>query len=113
MIYRILTGVIDEYWSWSEKEYVRVELPLRGAGAPLGAMMWELHLPAPDFDNPRARFWFTEQGWDRVGRALVAEGRRRGYVIKVIRRKNPRRSQIVYQDDLQLALLPLKAPGRR
>jgi hypothetical protein len=62
----------------------------------------------PDIANARARFWFTELGWDRFGRALVGEGRRQGYVVKVIRRKNPRRSQVVYADEWQMALLPRK-----
>ena len=86
--------------------------PLIGAGSTLGGLMWELHLPAPGITNPRARFWFTERGWDRVGRHLVREGRRRGYVIKVIRRKNPRRSQIVFADTLQVAILPEKRHPR-
>lgn len=113
MIYRILTGAADAYWNPFTQEYVRELSPLIGAGSTLGSMMWELHLPAPDFDNVRARFWFTERGWDRFGRPLVAEGRRRGYVMKVIRRKNPRRSQIVYQDQWQVALLPLKHDQQR
>jgi hypothetical protein len=112
VIYRILTGSISEFWSAAAQETIRFESPLLGAGSTLGGVMWALHLPAPDFDNPRARFWFTEAGWDKVGREVVAEGRRRGYVIKVIRRKNPRRSQIVYRDAWQVALLPLRADGK-
>jgi hypothetical protein len=108
VIYRILTSTNNEYWNPSMQKYVQEPSPLLGAGSTLGGMMWELHLPAPDFDNPRARFWFTERGWDRFGRALVGEGRRRGYVVKVIRRKNPRRSQIVFADEWKVALLPLK-----
>lgn len=112
MIYRILTGTPDGYWNVATGEYVREPSPLIGAGSTLGGMMWELHLPAPGFDNRRARFWFTERGWDRFGRPLVAEGRRRGYVMKVIRRKNPRRSQIVYEDEWQVALLPMRSQPR-
>jgi hypothetical protein len=108
MIYRILTGAYDEYWDDAKQSYVRTPIPMLGAGRTLGGMMWELHLPAPAITNERARFWFTERGWDRFGRALVSEGRQRGYVVKVIRRKNPRRSQIVYEDEWQVALLPLK-----
>ena len=113
MIYRVLTGAIIEFWSEADRSHIRYESPMAGAGSTLGGLMWALHLPAPDFDNPKARFWFTEAGWDQVGRELVAEGRRRGYVIKVIRRKNPRRSQIVHQDAWQLALLPLRGDRKR
>jgi hypothetical protein len=62
MIYRVLTGAISEFWSTAAQETIRFESPLLGAGATLGGVMWALHLPAPDFDNPRARFWFTEAG---------------------------------------------------
>ena len=82
--------------------------PMLGAGTTLGGMMWELHLPVPDITNTRARYWFTQRGRDRFGRALASEGRLRGYLIKVIRRKNPRRSQIVFADTRQMAVLPDK-----
>ncbi|MFN8591898.1 MAG: hypothetical protein U0031_10615 [Thermomicrobiales bacterium] len=113
MIYRILTGTNRAFWDERDEDPIRFAMPLVGAGATLGGTMAELRLPAPDLENPRVRFWFTEAGWNRVGRAVVAEGRQRGYVIKVIRRKNPRRSQIVYRDELQLALLPQKEANRR
>ncbi|MCC7021954.1 MAG: hypothetical protein IT338_03960 [Thermomicrobiales bacterium] len=106
MIYRILTSAPDRYWSLERGEYVNEASPLLGAGTTLGGVMWALHLPAPDIANPRARFWFTERGWDRVGREVAAEARRRGHVVKVIRRKNPRPSQIVFADEWQVALLP-------
>jgi hypothetical protein len=108
MIYRILTDATISYWNVEQEDYVRVSLGLVGAGRTLSAKMWELHLPAPSIGNQRARFWFTERGWDRFGRALAREGRQRGHVVKVIRRKNPRRSQIVYADEWQVALLPAK-----
>jgi len=94
----------DEFWDRERQAYVREPLPLLGAGATLGE---------PDISNGRARFWFTERGWDRFGRALASEGRRRGHVIQVIRRKNPHPSQIVYADAWQMALLPLKTQARR
>lgn len=111
MIYRILTGVHNEWWDEAQQSYVRTPLPMLGAGTTMGGMMWELHLPAPALTNARARFWFTERGWYRFGRALVGEGRRQGYLVKVIRRKNPRRSRIVFADEWQVALLPRKGAG--
>jgi hypothetical protein len=65
-------------------------------------------LQAPNISNRRARFYFTERGWQKTGRVVAAEARRRGEVVKVIRRKQPRRSQI-YRDDLQVAILPTRA----
>jgi len=38
---------------------------------------------------------------------------REGRVVKVIRRKNPAASQIVYQDALQVAIIPLKQKQKR
>jgi hypothetical protein len=113
MIYRILTDAFDEYWDKDRQIVVRRSLRMIGVGSTLGGLMWELHLPAPDFDNERARFWFTERGWDRFGRKLASEGQRAGHVVKVIRRKNPKRSQIVYADEWQMALLPVETARRR
>ena len=72
----------------------------------LGDTMDELGLPAPSITTSRARFYFTEIGWRRVGLAVAADARRRGHVIRVVRRKRPRPSQIVYRDLLQVAILP-------
>jgi hypothetical protein len=62
-------------------------------------------LRAPLIQNSRARFYFTERGWDKVGRFVASHARKKGFLMRVIRRKNPSASQIVYQDDLQIALL--------
>ena len=88
MIYRILTGAHRDWWDSAQQTYVRTPLPMMGAGATLSRMMWELHLPPP-ISNARARFWFTERGWDRFGRALV----------------------IVFADEWQMALLPARGDG--
>jgi hypothetical protein len=63
-------------------------------------------IPFPRITNPRARFYFTEIGWDTYGRHVAAAARQHGHTVRVIRSKNPDRSQIVYQDDYQLAILP-------
>ena len=47
-------------------------------------------------------------GWRQIGLKLVRMARERGHVVQVIRRKNPERSQIIFQDRLQMAILPLK-----
>lgn len=65
-------------------------------------------IPFPRLDHPRARFYFTETGWKRYGRNVYAAACRRGHRIRLIRRKNPARSQIVYSDPFQVAILPDK-----
>jgi hypothetical protein len=70
-------------------------------------------LKAPRITNPRARFYFTEAGWEQVGKTVAANARREERVVKVIRRKNPEASQIVYQDALQVAIIPLKFKPKR
>lgn len=64
--------------------------------------------PPKKIINQRARFYFTERGWDVCGRHLVKIAKRRGLYPKVIKRKNPKRSDVCYFDSLQVALLPLK-----
>ena len=63
-------------------------------------------LPAVAPSNPRARFWFTERGWRAYGLRVVAEARASGRTFRVIRRKNPSKSMVIYRDDWQVALLP-------
>ena len=115
MIYRIITefrliqGVFDPDgneldWNWVlPKE--REDQEMTGAGACFGAIMFLHGLRAPLIQNSRARFYFTERGWDKVGRFVASHARKKGFLMRVIRRKNPSASQIVYQDDLQIALL--------
>lgn len=64
--------------------------------------------PPPKVRIPdKARFWFTEEGWTRYGCKLAAQARNQfGFVVKVIKRKNPKKSSVVYQDEFQVALLP-------
>lgn len=113
MIYRVQIGVESKHGLLDG--HGRLELvvhgTLTGAGSVLGGVMWDRGLPAPGFDNPRARFYFTEDGWRQVGRHVAAAGRQVGYVVQVIRRKNPRRSEIVFRDRLQVALLPNRRRG--
>jgi hypothetical protein len=76
-----------------------------------GAIAWATSdLRAPSIKNERARFYFTERGWAEIGRRVTADARKAGHLVKVIRRKEPDRSQVIYRDALQLALLPRKEP---
>jgi len=115
MIYRIITEfrmVQGEYdpkkrefvWQWVVPE-AREDQEMTGAGDCFGDIMFARGLRAPLIQNPRARFYFTERGWDRVGRFVASDAQKKGFLMRVIRRKNPPASQIVYQDDFQIALL--------
>ena len=115
MIYRIQ---IDEgVWEFVEEEdnHMVTRYHLRGPSGELSDVMWELNLPVPktNFVSHRARFYFTERGWKQIGRHLAAEAKRRGHVVKVIRRKNPADANIAYADELQIALLPARKKGGR
>jgi len=52
------------------------------------------------------RFWFTERGWRAYGLRVAAGARASGRTFRVIRRKNPPKSTVIYRDDWQVALLP-------
>ncbi len=108
----LLPGRHFSRWCFSEDRAAAQRLAvLRGAASMLSDVMFRLDLPVPDRrSSHRARYYFTERGWDRFGRAIVAVALQRGHTVKVIRRKNPRPSQITYADEWQVALLP---PNRR
>jgi hypothetical protein len=97
-------------WVWSEVSGA-MEISL-GTGRLMGA--WNAgvaeeawgDLPMPMLSNPRVRFWFTERGWRAYGLRVAAEARASGRTFRVLRRKNPPRSMVVYRDDWQVALLP-------
>lgn len=79
----------------------------------LGGVAWD-DMPAPSVCNDRLRFWFTEDGWDRYGRNVVAEAQRISAhyhlgPVRVLRRKNPRKGDVAYRDRWQVALLPGRA----
>jgi hypothetical protein len=83
-----------------------------GPGRLMGAFTAQLadgawgDLPVPLVSNPRVRFWFTERGWRDYGLRVAAGARASGRTYRVLRRKNPSRSIVVYRDDWQVALLP-------
>jgi hypothetical protein len=108
LIYRVV-GESTE-WVWSEESgAMEVSLSpgrLMGAfNAGLADQAWG-DLPMPMLSNPRVRFWFTERGWRAYGLRVAAGARASGRTFRVIRRKNPSRSIVVYRDDWQVALLP-------
>ena len=111
MIYRILANAKRSKWDESLQDFVSWPVgPLRGAWmARLEGMM----VKYPEVANRRIRFFFTEKGWREVGQAIVAQAIRDGHVVRVIRRKNPAKSQIFYQDEDQVAILPSQLKRRR
>jgi hypothetical protein len=108
LIYRVV-GESGE-WVWSEESGAMEISP--GTGRLMGAYnamiavgAWN-DLPMPALSNPRVRFWFTERGWRAYGLRVAAEARASGRAFRVIRRKNPPKSMVIYRDDWQVALLP-------
>jgi hypothetical protein len=112
LIYRVV-GESSE-WVWSEESgAMEVSLVLSASpGRLMGAFNARLaegawgDLPMPMLSNPRVRFWFTERGWRAYGLRVAAGARASGRTFRVIRRKNPSESLVVYRDDWQVALLP-------
>jgi hypothetical protein len=111
MIYRILANAKKELHDVELQELTPVAHgPLRGAWK---AGLSGMAVRFPEIENRRVRFFFTEKGWRRVGQAIVAQAIREGHVVRVIRRKNPAKSQIFYQDVDQVAILPSRPKSRR
>jgi hypothetical protein len=109
VIYRVVGE--SSVWVWSD-DSGPMEVAPPGQGQLMGAFNAGLadgawgDLPFPHLSNPRVRFWFTERGWRAYGLRVAAGARASGRPYRVIRRKNPSRSAVVYRDDWQVALLP-------
>jgi hypothetical protein len=108
LIYRVIGESLE--WVWSEESGALEVSP--GPGRLMGAFnaavaddAWS-DLPMPLLSNPKVRFWFTERGWRAYGLRVAAEARASGRDFRVIRRKNPPKSMVLYRDDWQVALLP-------
>ena len=67
----------------------------------------------PDVRNKRVHFYFTEAGWREIGRKVTDAARKDGRTVLVVRRKNPKPSEIAYKDDLQVGILPRKGVPRK
>lgn len=109
MIYRILVDTKEHFWDEASKQWL-----WRPSGTKLrGVFMAGLSeglgdIPFPHITSPRARFYFTELGWKQYGRHVYNAAIRHGHAVRVIRRKNPRESRVVYRDPYQVAILPDK-----
>ena len=108
MIYRVVGE--STVWVWSEESGAMEISP--GPGRLMGAFNAQLadgawgDLPMPLLSNPRVRFWFTVRGWRAYGLRVAAGARASGRTYRIIQRKNPPKSMVVYRDDWQVALLP-------
>lgn len=111
MIYRILVNYRYCGLDLSTGKIVEREGSLTGVGT--AGLITNPRLKAPEFENRRARFFFTEKGWRTIGQSIVSEAKRRGHLVQVIRRKNPAKSQVFYQDPDQVAILPSHLKRRR
>jgi hypothetical protein len=105
MIYRILSGfdVGDEKTGEPNGKFKLV-----GAGRNMLDLYLWMDVPAPSFDNPKAKFFWTEDGFKKFGLKYLGICKRENIPVKVIRLKNPKRSSIVYRDRWQLAVLRTK-----
>lgn len=109
MIYRLLIDTITHTFDPATETWRDLPSGTRLRGVFTAGLSDGLgDIPFPRLDNPRARFYFTKAGWMRYGRNVYAAARERGHRIRLIRRKNPARSQVVYRDPFQVAILPEK-----
>lgn len=73
---------------------------------------WADKIQAPQVTFPsNARFYFTEKGWDEVGRQVVAACQRCGQQYRVLKVKE-NRLNVVFRDEYQVAGQP-RRPGRK
>ena len=114
MIYRVLLDTDDRVgWGNRERAFsISQSRIMRGIMYYPRAVLDDYGIHAPDIGNRRARFYFTEAGWEKVGKRLASDAKRNGYTVKVIRRKEPKESQVIYRDELQIAILSIKADKR-
>ena len=99
MIYRVLTA------SFNEQNYPSYSQPTFGGAWMVGGVFCDVPFPNKK-NNHKAKFFFTEKGWRNGRNYVLQQIREMGLTHKIICRKNPKRSEIVYQDKFQVAVLP-------
>jgi len=97
----------EEAEQFKSKSNWKTESYRLGGAFPVLSMNFKA--PKKSFSS-KACFYFTQKGWDLYGRDMCKEaydwGYRNGFNIQVIKRKNPKKGDIAYRDELQVALLP-------
>ena len=109
MIFRVMAETQHHVWAVPPDPALPETGPGRLAGvwqSGLSTEWWDEDLIMPHVRTARVRFWFTDAGWRRYGAPLAAHIRDQGIPLRVHRRKNPPRSEVVCQDVWQVALLP-------
>jgi hypothetical protein len=107
VIYRILVDECLDGTPTGEGRFGGLANSHLGAG-----LLDEAGVSSPNFDSRRTRFYFTEAGWRAAGRAIAAKLRAAGHVVRVLRRKEPAASQVVFRDRMQVAILPGRGKGK-
>lgn len=94
MIYRLL---VEDDWFHDR---------LKPAGNIMGQQMCALGLGGAKkwYWQTNCKFFFTEKGWKEVGKKLAGEAIRAGLQIKILKLKNPKRSEILYKDAMQVVV---------
>ena len=69
-----------------------------------GALDMEMNAPKIRV-NPKAKFYLTELGYKKFAKAIISSAKIYKQILKVISRKNPKRSQICYKDKYQVAII--------
>jgi len=64
----------------------------------------ELRAPRKSFSK-KAKFYFTEAGYKLAKEYIQKSAIKWNFELRVIKRKNPKKSQIVFQDKYQVAIL--------
>lgn len=73
---------------------------------------WAGKIQAPQVTFPsNARFYFTEKGWDEVGREVVAACQRHGQAYRVLKVKE-KHVDVVFRDEFQVAVQPRRAAAK-
>jgi hypothetical protein len=109
MIYRILADQQEGIWDEATKTVAWRPSGTRLRGVFMAGSSGGMgDIPFPQITNPRARFYFTELGWQTYGRFVYDSATQLGHTVRVIRRKNPDPSQVIYRDPYQVAILPRK-----
>jgi len=74
---------------------------------------WTDKLAAPKHRIPsNARFYFTEKGWDQIGRYVVAAAQRSGQQYRVLAIKE-KSLNVIFRDEFQVAGQPVRRQGKR
>ena len=83
---------------------------LTGFGNPV---VWDAWVPMNSPRRPvnkNARFYFTEEGWQRYGRKTIEVCQQVGQRYRVLRIKE-NAVDVIYRDEFQVAVRPRRKPG--